>query len=373
MKIVAVDSVIVKLPFEHGGAPTGFGGRSWGTIDILLVEVRSDGGMSGWGEAFGFNVSPATKAVLDLMVAPLLIGEDPDDIDGLCAKIDRALHLFGRNGPVAYAISGINIALWDLKGKWAGLPLWRLLGGQEKAKPIEAYASLLRYGTPEDVATNATRAVAGGYRAIKLHEVDLPCIEAARTAIGTDIKLMVDVNCAWSFETARNVAEAVRPLGLEWLEEPIWPPEDFASLARLRAQTGVSIAAGENVTWHTVFRAMLAERAVDIVQPSVIKCGGVSEFSAILAVAAEAGVRVAPHSPYFGPGFLATLHLIAASGRGMVFERLYVDLPHNLYGAAIHPVDGWLQAPDGPGLGLDPDQDVIARFRESASAAQEAA
>ncbi len=366
MNIAAVETTIVKLPFTHGGQPTGFGGRAWGTIDILLVEIRTEDGLSGWGEAFGFNISPATKVVLDRMVTPLLIGADSREIDAVCNRIARDLHLFGRIGPVTYALSGINIALWDLKGKREGLPLWRLLGGAGGEAPATAaYASLLRYATPDDVARNVRRALADGYQAIKLHEIDPACVRAAREAAGPGIPLMVDVNCAWSPAEACAAASQMRDAALTWLEEPVWPPEDFAGLAGLRDTGIVPVAAGENAGSATDFRNMIACRAVDYVQPSVIKCGGVSELAAILTLAGDAGVKAAPHSPYFGPGFLATLHVFAARGGGMLFERLYVDLPDNLYGDAIHPVQGRLTLPDGPGLGRDPDPAVIVRFRDT--------
>ncbi|QIE30036.1 D-galactarolactone cycloisomerase (plasmid) [Caballeronia sp. SBC1] len=365
MKIASIETTIVRLPFSHGGSPTGFGGAVWGTIDVLLVEVRTDEGLSGWGEAFGFNVNPATKAVIDNMITPLVLGANPVEIDSICETLEKKLHLFGRNGPVTYGISGVNIALWDLAGKIAGMPLYKLINSGANVSRLPAYASLLRYGNVQDVELNCSRALREGYRSLKLHEIEVANIEAARSAAGPATRLMVDTNCAWTFDAARNIANRLRATNLYWLEEPIWPPEDRASLAALRIDGAAPIAAGENVPNARGFADLLDARSLDFVQPSVIKCGGISEMLKIFALADSANVRIAPHSPYFGPGFLATLHLIAASGHDDVqFERLYVDLADNLYGDWIHPVEGSLRVPQGPGLGLDPDPDVIARFRD---------
>lgn len=365
MKISALETTIVRLPFSHGGSPTGFGGTVWGSIDILLVEIRTDDGLSGWGEAFGFNVNPASKAAIDHIITPLILGTDPAEIDAICEMLEKKLHLFGRNGPVTYGISGVNIALWDLAAKVAGKPLYKLLNPAANVSRVAAYASLLRYGNPQDVAHNCSRALRDGYRSLKLHEIEVANIEAARNAAGKETCLMLDTNCAWTLDAARDVAQGLSAMNLHWIEEPIWPPEDKASLAALREDCSAPIAAGENVANAFGFADLLKAGAVDFVQPSVIKCGGVSEMLKIFTLANDANVRIAPHSPYFGPGFLATLHLIAASGHNDIpFERLYVELADNLYGDWIHPVDGFLSIPQGPGLGLDPDPNIIARFRE---------
>jgi L-alanine-DL-glutamate epimerase-like enolase superfamily enzyme len=369
MKIRSVETTIARLPFTHGGPPTGFGGVAWGTIDVLLVEVKTDQGLSGWGEAFGFNVSPATQVVIDTMIAPLIVGQDPTAIDEIGDMLQRKLHLFGRNGPVVYGVSGIDIALWDLAGKAAGMPIHHLLherfGGPPVSGRVEAYASLLRYGTPEFAARNVRRALDDGYRAIKLHETDERTIRAACECAGSDVRMMLDTNCPWSLDEAKARARQLEPLDLHWLEEPIWPPEDSVALASLRAEGRVRVAAGENAGNVVDFKRMLDAKAVDFIQPSVIKCGGLSAMLEIVQLAAQAGVRVAPHSPYFGPGFIATLHLNAWLQQDVSIERLYVDLPENLYGAAIHPEDGFLTVPAGAGLGLDPDPAVLARYRAS--------
>ncbi len=362
MKIARVDSRSIKVPFTFGGSPTGYGGRNWTTNNILLVRVETDTGLVGWGEAFCYGCTDAVRAALHNMIAPIVVGEDASDIARLSYDLQQKLHLFGRYGITIFALSGLDIALWDIAGKAAGLPLVRLLGGSGRSK-LPAYASLLKYRDPERVAARTKLAVQQGYRHIKLHETEEPEVKAAREAAGSDVAIMVDTNCPWTPEQARLMTLKLRPYDLHWLEEPIFPPEDFAAIARLRAGTGVAMAAGENNCTSFQFRDMFAAGAVDYAQPSVTKVGGITEFLKVATLADAAGVTLMPHSPYFGPGFLATLHLLAARGGpdGMI-ERYHMDLEASLYGDLVDPVDGGFVVPTGPGLGRDPDPDVMKTY-----------
>jgi L-alanine-DL-glutamate epimerase-like enolase superfamily enzyme len=163
-------------------------------------------------------------------------------------------------------------------------------------------------------------------------------------------------------EETLGMVEALRPFDLHWLEEPVWPPEDHAGLAKVRA-AGAVIAAGENAAGLIEFRRAFELGALDIAQPSVIKIGGISEMRRIIALAREYGVRVVPHCPYFGPGFIASLHLTAALPAGTPVERLAVDLEASPFGEWIDAKDGMLRVPQAPGLGADPDPALIARYR----------
>lgn len=363
MKITRIDTTLVRIPYRHGGPPTGFGGKIWTTLDTLLVRVDTDTGVSGWGEAFGYNVNPATKAAIDGLIAPLCIGRDATAIGELGRELQRTLHNFGRGGPVIYGLSGIDIALWDIAGKVANLPLHQLLGGAAR-ESVPAYASLMRYADAALVARNTADAVARGYRFVKLHERTVSEVRAAREAIGPDVAIMLDTNCPWTVQEAIDIARRLEPYDLSWLEEPVWPPENHAGLADVRRATRIPIAAGENCGSATDFQHLFAARAVDYAQPSVTKIGGVTEMRTVLTLAEAANATVVPHAPYFGPGLLATLHVIAAAPRrDMLFERLYVDLEASLFADAIDPVGGAMRVPQGPGLGIDPDAEVIRRFR----------
>lgn len=362
MKITRVGTYHLRSPFTYGAGESGVGGNLHlgGAMDTLLVKIETDAGVHGWGEGFGFNLVATTKHALDRLVAPLCLGEDPRDIAALTRKIARRVHNFGRNGAVSFALSAIDIALWDIAGRIAGKPLHALLGSAGRAR-VPAYASLLRYGDPAQVGRNAADAIARGYRHVKLHEVKLDCIAAARAAIPADVPLMLDINCAWdSVEEAVAFGQAVAAPNTRWVEEPVWPPEDFGAIARVRAAGHTAIAAGENAGTVEEFRGMFAARAVDYAQPSVTKIGGVSAMMEVAALAKSAGVAFMPHCPYFGAGLLATLHILAAHAVETPIEVYFADLALPPYGAALDVRDGFMRVPDAPGLGLEPDPAALA-------------
>jgi D-galactarolactone cycloisomerase len=334
----------------------------WSTLDTLLVRVDTDQGLTGWGEAFGYNVNEATKVVLDGFIGPLAVGRDATDIAGLNHDLQRKTHNFGRNGSVIYAISGLDIALWDIAGKAAGLPLYRLLGGAARAQ-VPAYASLMRYADDALLRKITTEAVGRGYRYVKLHEVTPSAVGAAREAAGADIALTMDANCPWTVREAKEIAREVQPYNLYWLEEPVWPPENYAGLAEVGRASGIPIAAGENAGSAMDFHHMFSAGAVTFAQPSVTKIGGITELRKIMTLADAHNITVVPHAPYFGPGLLATLHLLAAYPPASLFERLYVDLEASLFGDATDPRGGEMRVPQGQGLGHDPDPAVVARYR----------
>jgi len=361
MTIRSVTPIALDLPFEVGGPKSEFAGRPR-QMAMLLVRVETDSGIVGWGEAFGYAVWPVTRTAIEKLIAPMAIGRDERDIAGLMGDLQRKLHIIGRTGPVVYAMSGLDIALWDIAGKAAGRPFAELLGGVRR-RQIPAYASLVRYDDAERVKRNAAAAVARGFKAVKLHEIEPSHVRAAREALGRDVDLMMDTNCPWTVDEAVSIADQVREYDLLWLEEPVFPPEDFPGLARVRREGRVAIAAGENAMSCTDFRAMFAAGAVDFAQPSVTKIGGVSEMMQIARLAGEYGVKLVPHSPYFGPGLLASIHMAAAFERETLIEYSYVELGANPMGDANAVYDGMVSLPPGPGLGRDPDPGVIARCR----------
>lgn len=364
MKIAAVDVIELEMPFSRGVTPqheVGF--LNWGMLDFCLVRVETDTGLVGWGDAFAFQCRRPVAEAVRHMVAPRVIGRDTADIAGINHDLQQALHLFGRYGITMFAISGLDIALWDLAGKNAGRPLYALLGAAGTRK-VPAYSSLFRYEDPDLVADRVNRSLDLGYRSIKLHETSIPEVAAARAAAGPDVAIMLDTNCPWTPAEATAMARALAEHDLHWLEEPINPPEDYPALARLRSTTGTAIAAGENACTAFEFKAMLAHRAVDYAQPSVTKVGGITEFRKVAALCETHATQVMPHSPYFGPGFLATLHLAQALPNPGMIERIFIEPEASLYAGGVHdPVDGIYGAPDGPGLGLDPDPDVVAEYR----------
>jgi len=355
MKITRVESHIHRSSFTYGAGESGVGGNlHLRGMDTLLIRVETEDGRHGWGEGFGFNLVDTTKDALDRLIAPACLGQDAEDISALGKMLARRFHNFGRNGPVTFALSGLDIALWDLKAQRAGEPLHALLGPAAR-KRVPAYASLLRYGVPEDVARNVKEAVRRGYRHIKLHEVDLACIRAARDAAPAEIPLMLDINCAWDrVEQAVAFCRAVEGMNVRWVEEPTWPPEDFAATAAVREAVNGGIAAGENAGGPQDFLNLFAANAVDVAQPSVTKVGGITAMRKIAAMAEEAGVELVPHCPYFGPGLLASLHFLAGSEEEQPIEIYFAELAAPPYGDALEVKDGFIAVPEGPGLGLQP-------------------
>ena len=363
MKITKVETIVINMPMLiEGTVMPKQGGTPRTSMDTLLVRVDTDEGVSGWGEGFGHRVFTATKAALDSFIGPMCIGRDPTAISELVDAMQRNLGGGGRNGPSMYALSAIDIALWDIAGKLANLPLYRLLGGSTR-KELPAYASLLRYGEPGAVAQYVERALKRGYRHIKLHEITAGPIKAGRAAAGPDISIMVDCNCPWTTAEAIAMAHQLAPYNLKWLEEPVWPPEDHAGLARVQLQGGIPTAAGENAMLPE-FKGMFEAGAITYAQPSVTKVGGVTMLCKVMALADAYGVDVVPHSAYFGPGLLASIHCIAAMARETLVERYDADFEINPLHDAINPnSNGCIAVPQGPGLGIDPDPAVIAKLR----------
>ena len=363
MKITRVSSLVYRQQIRLSGPEPKFGDEKRAAFETLLVKVETDDGVTGWGEAFPHRVWPAIETLLDNTIGPACVGTDPSDIAGLMKMLTYRYHNVGRAGVVMFAFSGIDMALWDIAGKVAGKPLYRLLGGKQREK-IPAYASLLRYGDTNVVVRYCEEALNRGYKDVKIHEITEKEIVSAAQAVkrGGAGPLMVDVNAPWSLSEALAAVKPLRPLGLKWIEEPVWPPEDFAGANQV-SKAGVPVAIGENVLSVTDFMRLIDTRAVDYIQPSASKIGGVSVLRDIFLAANKAGVAVAPHSAYFGPGLVATAHVIAALSPEPMVERLYCDLTESPLCNWQDPADGQILLPQGPGLGVDPDLKLLEKLR----------
>jgi L-alanine-DL-glutamate epimerase-like enolase superfamily enzyme len=367
MQITNVRSHHLRIPYDAGPAAFRQGASAISALDMVVVEVTTDTGLTGWGDAFAYVCPRTTCSAIEEMIAPQARGQEvpkPEKIPDLMEQIQRNLHLFGRYGITMFAISGLDIALWDLAAKIKGVPLHQLIGGAKRTK-IPAYASLLRIGKPDAIAGECRTARQLGYSAIKLHETTVPAVAAAREAIGPGVPLMVDMNCPLSGSDAIAFAHACRDAAPMFLEEPVWPPEDFATLAEVRKQGGLDIAAGENACTSYQFREMMKAGAVSHAQPSVIKVGGVTEFLKVAAIGDKHGVNIIPHSPYFGPGFLATLQLMSVRNEGYI-EVFYMKRAACLWRGRINAdANGDVAVPQGPGLGYEPDPNVMQQYRVS--------
>lgn len=362
MKITRVEPILIRTPMLLDTAVPQAGGAPKTDIHTVLVKVETDQGITGWGEAFSNAGWQSTITAIAQIVEPRVLGKDPCNIAQIQADLHRALYNTGRSGPTVFAISGLDIALWDIAAKRADMPLYQLLGGSARTT-LPAYASLLRYGVADVVERKTQEAIERGYRFIKLHENKPDIIRAAKRACGNKAALMVDCSCPWTVDEAIAAARQLADQDLAWLEEPIYPPDDHAGLARLRAAASMPVAAGENCSNLMEFKRLMEVGAIGIAQPSVTKVGGVTEMRKVFALGEAHGVVVVPHSPYFGPGLMASIHVCAAAAREIPIERYYCDFAETPFGAQIDPIKGEFTVPQSPGLGMDPDEAIVARMR----------
>ena len=359
MKIISVAPIVLSIPFDAGGSGEGIMPTTWNTLDFCLVRIETDAGLVGWGEGFGYYCSRAVAAIMERSIAPLLLGQPLPDPRVFSEQAQRRLVLQGRYGITTFALSGVDIALWDLVAKAQGVSIVKLLERGIKRDRVPAYASLVRYGDAELVCRYAEQAIEESFTEIKLHEITMPEIRACRKAIG-DLPMSIDVNCNWSLEQTRRFIPELMELEARWLEEPIFPPEDFRALASLRS-LGLPIATGENACTAFQLAQICQEGAADFLQPSITKMGGISEF--LKVIDSPYDTPLMPHSPYFGPGYLATLQIAAMESKFDLFEFLYVNPQAWLYSEMPVPERGEIRIPNAMGLGMDPDEAAINKYR----------
>ncbi len=357
MKITDIKAIPLFIPLKETPPLSASGNAS---AYHVLVEVFTDEGITGYGEAFRLPPD-VVCAFIEKELKPRLLGENPMNIEKLWNLMYSTTFRYGRKGVTIHAISGVEIALWDIIGKWRNLPIYEMIGGLCRDK-IKAYASLHRYQSPEEVSTIAMRCVEQGYTAIKLHQNDIESVKAVRQAVGPDTVLMVDVNGAWTPREAVKKADELAEYGVFWLEEPVSPMDDYDGLAYVREKSSILIAAGENEYTHYGFKDMITKRAVDIIQPDVIKAGGLLECRKIFALAEAWNLQIATHNFCFGPGVAATLHLSLSN---TIIEYVEVNaLPLEVFFIQPHlrPEKGYITLPDKPGLGIEIDEYVVKKY-----------
>ena len=358
MKITNVEPVVLAIPFQPMDPPSIWAGDA---SKQLLVRVDTDEGITGWGEAFSVFSSRAVGAVISDLFKHLVIGSSPLEIPALLDRVQRLTMLLGRGGIAMAALSGIELALWDIAGKAAGVPVFELLG-EKRSSRVAGYASLLRYATAKQAAEASVKWAAQGFRGVKLHQADVESVRETRAAIGPELPLMLDSNCPWTVEEAIEVGRQLEAYNLEWFEEPVWPPEDYEGLARVRDAVNIPIAAGENEGSLTALGRMAASGAVDILQPGITRMGGIQPLLDAATLAAELGLRLTPHSMHVGPGLAAMLHVAAVTPSIEWIEIFGAHLQASILEEPITHDDGWYEAPTGPGLGVTVDEKAIRRF-----------
>jgi L-alanine-DL-glutamate epimerase-like enolase superfamily enzyme len=329
-----------------------------------LVKVTADDGTVGWGEAHAPLGPRATQAVVQDVLAPLLVGGDPLAVEYHWERMYGSMRLRGHStGYQLEAIAGVDIALWDLAGKLLGVPVYRLLGGPFRTT-LPTYASGIPGATIEERARAARGFVADGYTAMKLSigrgdiDSDLAMVAAVAAAIRGEADLLIDAHGAYTAENALYVGRRLQDLGVYWLEDPL-APEDVAGYIHLTAALDMAVAAGETECNRWQFEERLARRAVDVILPDICRAGGISEGRRIATVASLHGIKWAAHvSMGSSVHVAAAAHLAAASANFLVFEFSSTPNPigEDLLTAPLHPEGGYLRVPAGPGLGITFDE-----------------
>ncbi len=336
--------------------------------DAVVVKVTTANGLVGWGESHHGRAHSSIAHLVNHALRPLVLGRDATDVQGAWQRIYQAqLAAMGTGTACVLAMSGVDMALWDIRAKAVGWPLYRLLGGARRALPAYAGGVALGWQAPQALAEEALSHVAAGYRAVKLRlgdavQRDIARAEAVRQALGDDIVILADVNTTYSLEDARRAIPALDALQIGWLEEP-FTPHDTRGYRTARAFGRIPFAAGENHYTRFEFARLIDEGVVSILQPDLSKTGGITETLRIAALASAHKIAVHPHSSMTGINMAATLHVLAAIdgngyfeadvSRGNLFRDELVSTPFTL------DAQGCVHPSDGPGIGVEVDEDFL--------------
>ncbi|MEO8279873.1 MAG: mandelate racemase/muconate lactonizing enzyme family protein [Ideonella sp.] len=379
MRILDLKTHVLSTPIEQ---PFAFS-MGWVTQrSTMIVELITDDGVTGWGEALCHGLQPPQIAatIVETALKPVVIGQDPFDVDRLWETMYNRTRPFGQKGAVPNAISAVDIAIWDCLGRALGKPIHKLLGGAYRSA-VQPYATgfyrLENGHYPADAVAEALRHLDQGFTAMKLKigfgvEEDVAYVNAVRDAIGPKPKLMVDANHAYNVGSARRLLKALEPAQIHWFEEPI-SPEDIDGYCELKNLTGIYLAAGENEFTKFGFREWVARRAVDILQPDICSAGGFTECRKIAALAQAWHLPIVPHVWASGIGLAASLQWIATLPPAplalhpieplLEYDQSTHPFRQDLIGGAITMCDGMVRIPDGPGLGVEINRDVLERYR----------
>jgi D-galactarolactone cycloisomerase len=384
MKIKEVKSYVLQYRLEE---ELGYSQQYYDRRTAHLIEVITDEGLRGYGEAFGGgNVALANKTIVEQVIGPLIRGMDPLDREVIWHKVYNLLRDHGQKGMPLQSLSGVDIALWDIAGKALGLPLYKLLGGAFRDRiPVYGYGMMLRR-VPElanRFAEESLKIAAGGFKAIKMKiglgpRQDAKLVEAVRKAIGPEIQLMVDANHCYTAREAIPLGRELERLDVFWFEEPV-APEDYQGYRDLCLALDMNIAGGEAEFTRWGFRHLIEGRCVDVLQPETCGLGGITEYQKVLALAHSYFVPVVNHVWGSAVAVAMNLHLLAAlpdlpGGAHPVQPMLEYDTTPNRFREELlkEPLnvlkqvkqnDGWVGLPKGPGLGIEIDFDFVKTFQ----------
>lgn len=369
MKITRVEPIHLRLPDVTE--------RCDGSQETLIVKVHTDAGIVGIGEVDSSSV--VAKAIVEAPLshqicrglAECVLGQDPFEIDRLIHRMYEGTIYFGRQGAVIQAMSGVEIALWDIVGKATSRPVYQLLGGGFRKK-FRAYASILFADNPAESQRTGRNLVAQGFRAVKFgwgpmgqsEESDLAHVRAARQGIGKDVELMVDAGLCWDTATAIRRAKQFEQFNLTWLEEPLHP-DNIQGYARLSSRSPIRIAAGEEICDIKEFQQMMDVGGIDVVQVDVTRVGGLARSKRIGWDSYERHRLCVNHSYKTGVNIAASLHFVAALPNSHYFEYCVEQgaLRQTLTKQRFPVVDGEIAVPEEPGLGVELDEKVVEKYR----------
>lgn len=371
MRITQVECIALRLPTVTEACD--------GTQDDLVIRIHTDAGIVGLGEVD--SCPSVVRAIVEAPrshqictgLADLLVGQDPLDIRPLWDRMYEGTIYYGRFGPVIHAMSGVDMALWDIAGKACGRPVYQLLGGAAQRR-VRAYASVLFGDTPQQTRERAARLSDRGFTALKFGwgpfgrdaKLDEQLAAAARAGMRSGMDLMIDVGCCWTWKTAVQRERMLRSFEPFWIEEPL-APDDVDGYARLSERSETRIAAGESESGVPAFEALIRRGGIDVVQPDVARCGGLTAAMRIADVAASCRRLVANHSFKSGISIAASLHFLAAIPNAVVFEYCMAESPlrQALTLQDFPIVDGYVSVPEEPGLGVALNEDTVACYRQS--------
>ncbi len=349
------------------------------TQDAVVIKVHTDEGLIGIGEVAS---SPyVVEAVINAPISKYLccglkkicLGQDPLEIEKIWNDMYEQSSWFGLRGAAIHAMSGIDMALWDIKGKALNQPVYKLLGGAFHNK-IRAYASVLFPNTPEEIRSMVKDYVQKGFTAIKfgwgkfgkVPRDDIQLVKAAREAAGNEILIMVDAGgCFKDVTLAIEQASALEKYDVYFFEEP-FPPDKISSLAKLTQSTRLRIATGERLATRYSFEDLIVRGKVDIIQPDVGRVGGISEFMKVALIAKQYGIACIPHAWSSDILLAATLHVNASIPNGGILQEFCLSgrpLRKDLTKIPIQQKDGYISIPDRPGLGVELNEETIKNFR----------
>jgi L-alanine-DL-glutamate epimerase-like enolase superfamily enzyme len=338
--------------------------------DAVVVKVTTDEGITGWGEAHHGRAHTAVAKLIETTLKQLILNSNPEDVVGAWEKMYRyQLASHGMGAGACLAMSGIDQALWDIRGKALGVPLYRLLGGSRKPVPAYAGGVSLGYQPSETLLEEAKKSLDQGYKAVKLRvgdtvENDVARMRAVRKAFGDQLVILTDANIGYNVEQVRQVMPVMDELGIGWLEEP-FPAHDYLSFRQAKGFGRTPLAAGENHYTRFEFNRVIEDGAITVLQPDLSKAGGITECLRIAALASSWKLPIHPHSSMTGLNHAATIHFLAAIDNGGYFEgdvsksnKFRDELVANP--GAIDK-DGNVWPLDKPGLGLEVDEEFLAK------------